>query len=168
MKKAESEQLTRAVDMMIRTDHMHRAMIDGRAKEIGIHRTQHRILMHLARHGYLPSQKELAEHLDITPAAVTGALKKIEQDGYIERTLGKDNRYNEIRITEKGRAVVKQTRRLFSEADFSMFDGFSEEELATYIACLEKLQENIKRHSGDEIRCHKEITERIIKDEKMV
>ena len=30
------------------------------------------------------------------------ALKKIEQDGYIERTLGSDARYNELKITEKG------------------------------------------------------------------
>ena len=149
MTKAGSEKLSRAVDMMIRTDHMHRAMIESRAKEIGIHRTQHRILMHLARHECLPAQKDLAEHLDITPAAVTGALKKIEQDGYIERTLGKDNRYNEIRITEKGRAIVKRTCLLFSEADMSMFDGFTEQELSTYISCLEKLQENIKRHVGD-------------------
>ena len=149
MTKVGSEKLSRAVDMMIRTDHMHRAMIESRAKEIGIHRTQHRILMHLARHECLPAQKDLAEHLDITPAAVTGALKKIEQDGYIERTLGKDNRYNEIRITEKGRAIVKRTRLLFSEADISMFDGFSEQELSTYISCLEKLQENMKRHVGD-------------------
>ena len=153
MTKAGSEKISSAVDMMIRTDHMHRAMIESCAKEIGIHRTQHRILMHLARHGYLSSQKDLAEHLDITPAAVTGALKKIEQDGYIERTLGKDNRYNEIRITEKGRAVVKRTRLLFSEADISMFDGFSEQELSIYISFLEKLQENMKRHAGDFSGC---------------
>ena len=56
MKSHESEQRSHAVDMMIRTDHMHRAMIDSRVREIGVHRTQHRILMHLARHGRLPSQ----------------------------------------------------------------------------------------------------------------
>ena len=137
--------LSRAVDMMIRTDRMHKSMIDSRVKEIGIHRTQHRILMHLARCEKLPSQKELAERLDITPAAVTGALKKIEQSGYIERTLGHDNRYNEIKITDKGRALVNRTRELFSEADISMFEGFTESELEIYIACLEKLQANIKR-----------------------
>lgn len=68
--------LSRAVDMMIRTDRMHKSMIDSRVKEIGIHRTQHRILMHLARCDKLPSQKELAERLDITPAAVTGGDKE--------------------------------------------------------------------------------------------
>lgn len=139
--------LMRAIEMMIKTDKMHRFMIDSRVKQIGIHRTQHRILMHLARDGMLPSQKELADRLDITPAAVTGALKKIEQDGYIKRSLGHDTRFNEIKITEKGRALVELTKVTFSKADASMFEGFTDEELDTYISCLEKLQENIKKHT---------------------
>ena len=137
--------LSKAIEMMIRTDHMHRALIDSRVGSLGIHRTQHRILMHLARHGKLPSQKDLAKHLDVTPAAVTCALKKIENDGYIERTLGHDNRYNEIQITDKGRALVQQTRTMFSEVDESMFVGFSDDDLETYISCLEKLQVNIRK-----------------------
>ena len=137
--------LSRAIEMMIKTDHMHKALIDTRVRSLGIHRTQHRILMHLARHDKLPSQKELAEHLDVTQAAVTGALKKIEADGYVERTLGLDNRYNELRITDKGRELVKMTRRLFCEVDSSMFEGFTDDELDTYISCLEKLQGNIRK-----------------------
>ena len=113
--------LSKAIDMMIRTDHMHKALIDSRVRTLGIHRTQHRILMHLARHDKLPSQKELADCLDVTPAAITVTLKKIEKDGYVEKTLGQDNRYNELRITEKGRELVKKTKKIFSEADSSMF-----------------------------------------------
>ena len=137
--------LTKAVEMMIKTDHMHKALIDCHARTLGIHRTQHRILMHLARANKLPSQKELADRLNITPAAVTSALKKIEADGYVERTLGHDNRYNELEITEKGRALVKKTHILFSKVDSSLFEGFTDEELETYISCLEKLQDNIKK-----------------------
>ncbi|MBP3401598.1 MAG: MarR family transcriptional regulator [Clostridia bacterium] len=137
--------LSKAIEMMIRTDHMHKALIDSRVRDIGIHRTQHRILMRLARCEKLPSQKELAEHLDVTPAAVTGALKKIEKDGYVERTLGHDNRYNELRITDKGRELVELSRELFAEADKSMFEGFSDDELDIYISSLEKLQANIRK-----------------------
>ena len=111
------ETFVTAAETMLRVNRMHRALIDARVKEIGMHRTQHRILMRLTRCGTLPSQKELAEQLDITPAAVTGALKKIEQDGYIERSLGHDTRYNEIKITEKGVALVEHTRRMFAEVD---------------------------------------------------
>lgn len=137
--------LTKAIEMMIKTDHMHKALIDSRVGGLGIHRTHHRILMHLARHDKLPSQKELAAHLNITPAAVTGALKKIEKDGFVERTLGSDNRYNELRITEKGRELVKESRKIFCQVDSSMFDGFTDEELDTYIACLNKLQANMRK-----------------------
>ena len=137
--------LYRAIEVMIKTDHMHKALIDNSVKALGIHRTQHRILMHLARHDKLPSQKELAEHLDVSPAAITGALKKIEADGYVERTLGQENRYNELRITDKGRELVKKTRRIFCEIDSSMFDGFSDDELDIYISCLERLQANIRK-----------------------
>ena len=137
--------LSKAIEMMIKTDHMHRAMIDSRVHTLGIHRTQHRILMHLAKQDKLPSQKELAERLDVTPAAVTVALKKIENDGYVERTLGQDNRYNELRITEKGRDLVKKTKKLFCETDAAIFEGFTENELETYISCLDKLQANIKK-----------------------
>ena len=143
--------LTRAIEMMIKTNHMHKALIDAKVGKLGIHRTQHRILMHLARHDKLPSQKDLAEHLNVTPAAVTVALKKIEKDGYVERTLGQDNRYNELSITEKGREVVKRTRSMFSKIDTAMFDGFTDSELEIYIACMEKLQNNIaKQHERKE------------------
>ena len=137
--------LREAIDMMIKTDRMHKCMIDCRMRSLGIHRTQHRILIHLARYDKLPSQKELAHYLDVTPAAITGALKKIEKEGYVERTLGYDNRYNELRITEKGKDIVNRTREIFSEVDASMFENFSGEELDTYISCLEKLQANIKK-----------------------
>ena len=137
--------------MLMHTGRLHKSLIASRVKDIGIHRTQHRILMHLARHEKLPSQKELAEHLEVTPAAVTLAIKQIEQDGYIKRTLGKDTRFYEIEITERGRELVTLTRELFSEADSLMFEGFSEEELGALAGYLERIQANIKSQiSGKE------------------
>ena len=133
-----------ATAMLMHTNRLHKAMIDSRVKDIGIHRTQHRILMHLAKCDRIPSQKELAEHLEVTPAAVTLAIKQIEKDGYIKRTLGKDSRFYEIEITEKGREMVTLTRELFSAVDAKMFDGFSDEELDNFIGFMERLQNNIK------------------------
>ncbi len=131
---------------MISTSRMHKCAIDSLVKEIGIHRTQHRILMHLAKSTELvPSQKELAERLGITPAAVTGAIKSIEHEGYIVRTLGHDNRFNEIKITEKGRAILEKTHELFSKIDGEMFFGFNDEELDAYISLLTKIQNNISK-----------------------
>ena len=132
------------IDKMLRVNRFHKALIDSRVREIGIHRTQHRILMRLAKCDKLPSQKELADQLDITPAAVTLAIKEIEKEGYIKRTLGKDTRYNEIEITDKGRALVNLTFEMFSEADRTMLSGFSEDELDVYMGFLERIESNIK------------------------
>ena len=152
-----NEKVTRAIQAFIRTNKMHKAMIDSRVRDIGIHRTQHIILMRLARHDKIPSQKELAECLDITPAAVTGALKSIEENGYIKRTLGQDTRYNEIEITEKGRELVSLTHEKFLEADMQAFLGFADEELDEFVSYLERIQSNIKCHNGSlgKVECNK-------------
>ena len=137
--------LEKAIKMMMRTDRMHRSLIEDGVKDIGLHRTAHMILMTLAREKKCPSQKELAERFSITPAAVTGILKNLERDGYIKREAGRDTRYNEIFITERGREVVEASRKKFREVDSSMFSGFSDEELREYIVMLEKIQANMER-----------------------
>ena len=101
--------------------------------------------MHLSRKGNVLSQKELAVHLEITPAAVTGILQKLELDGYIERNLGEDNRFNEIKITETGKAIVDKTRMIFSGIDKSLFKNFSEEEMDAFLAFLARVNDNIER-----------------------
>lgn len=133
-----------AVNRLIKINWSHKAKIDGKVAEIGIHRTQHRILMYLAKTGQLPSQKRLAECFGITPAAITGALQKLEADGYIERKLGEDNRFNEITITEKGREVVEKTKSMFAAVDEQLFQGFSKEEIVALSGYLERIIVNMK------------------------
>ena len=107
------EKISSAVNTMIQTDRMHKHLLDSNVSKIGIHRTQHRVLMHIARRGKLESQKSLADHIGITPAAITGVLQKLESDGYIERAQGTDNRYNEVNVTERGRALVEESFLMF-------------------------------------------------------
>ncbi len=133
-----------AINKLLKINRAHKCLIDSSVSEIGIHRTGHRILMHLARKGNLPSQKELAKHLDITPAAVTGALQKLENDGYIIRNAGSDNRFNEINITDKGRDVVEKTKAMFADVDNSLFAGFTGEEIEDFTAYLERIIANLK------------------------
>jgi DNA-binding MarR family transcriptional regulator len=138
------EKLEKAIELTMHTRHLQKALFESRLKTTGLYGTQHRILMHLACCHKLGSQKALADHLQITPAAVTGALKKLQTDGYIDKSLGRDNRFNEIEITEKGSEVVRLSKEIFDSTERSVFDGFSDEELDMYIQCLEKLKRNIK------------------------
>lgn len=138
-----NSKISSAISIMIKTDRMHKQLIDSAVSSMGLHRTHHMILMHVSKNNRLKSQKILADHIGVTQAAITGALKKLEKDGYICRVQGEDNRYNEIELTETGKKVVEKTRALFSNVDTSLFEGFSDDELDGYIAYLEKIQKNI-------------------------
>ena len=140
-----------AMRKMIKIQKRHKSLFESKASDFGLHSTHHRVLMHLAKKGNLMSQKELALHLEITPAAVTGILQKLEQDGYIERSLGEDNRFNEIKITETGKNIVDKTRVIFSDIDKSLFKDFTEEEMNNLIAFLDRINKNIEEENDNEM-----------------
>lgn len=141
--------LKEAVHRYICISHLHHSAVEGRISRLGFHHSQHRVLMHLSRYEHIPSQKELADALGISPAAVTATLKRLERDGYIARSVtDTDNRRNEIRITESGRRAVDESRAVFDSIDDAMFNGFSDEELAIFTTMLDRLQANLTA-SGD-------------------
>jgi len=125
---------------------VHHAVCESRVKALGIHPAQHMLLMHLAEKSEIASQKELAEHLEISPAAVAVSLKKLEAEGYITRKESKgDNRIKSIGVTPKGLKIVTDSRIIFDSIDTDMFEGIDEDELLRCMATLEKLQSNIKK-----------------------
>ena len=137
----------KTIHAFISADILHRRVIEQWACDAGMHRSQHRMLMYLTRCEGTPSQKDIAKNFDISPAAVAVTLKKLESDGYIER--GKcgertDSRFNEIKITERGRDAALQSRRYFQHVDNESFKDFTDEELEIFISLLERMQENLK------------------------
>lgn len=146
------ERLREAVDRMIEADRLHRAVCDRELSEIGIHRAQHRMLMHLYFHGDVPSQRELARELCITPAVVTVTLRKLESDGYVRRTsVTDDKRQLGVELTESGRAVIGRTKVILDRVDRAMFDGFTEEELETACQFYARIKENLGKIGGNKI-----------------
>ncbi len=135
----------RAIGLLIRVMRRHHAYVERRIGDLGIHHGQHRMLLQLAkRQEDTPSQKELAETMGISPAAVTATLKKLEKEGYISRSMtDEDNRKNEIRITEQGVSKVVECRTVFETVDRSMFEGFTPEELDALLSFLARIDRNL-------------------------
>jgi DNA-binding MarR family transcriptional regulator len=100
--------------------------------------------MKLSKSDNLPSQKELAEQIGVSAAAISGALKKLEDDGLVMKKIGSDNRFNEIIITEKGKNIVLQTKKIFSEIDRSLFRGFSDNDLLILEEYLRRIKDNFQ------------------------
>ncbi len=147
-KRTDAEASTLATEVtrtFIRTDKLHRQVVETRITDsVGLHRSQHSMLMHLSRAQTPPSQKELAAFFDISPAAVTVTLNRLEAGGYITRnTTENDNRSNRIRITDKGRLAVAQSEVLFSGIDSAMVAGLSQEQLLAFLDTLKVMQANL-------------------------
>ena len=146
-----AELVRQSVDLMIHTARMHHRGIDRMFGDTGLHRGQRKVLMYLSRSGEIPSQRELASHFDISPACVARTLKSLSSEGYIVRTGDADDlRRNQVRITEKGLRVVRETTQTFDRFDQSMFEGVSEEEMRAFIRLAEKLQSNLQTCKSEE------------------
>ena len=136
---------------LMHINRLHRCAIDSKVSKAGLPRSQHMMLMHLNRRDFKVSQKELADHFEISPVAVAVTLKKLESDGYIEKAASKDDsRFNEIAITEKGRSVVEFSHKVFSETDEKTFEGISDEERIILLEILDKVEKNLKSILGKE------------------
>ena len=110
------------------------------------------MLLFISRDEGLPSQRELAERLKISPAAVANTLKKLETDGYVERSKARDGcdcRANEITLTDKGSLAVTDSEKYFRYVDSAALKDFSAEELDELCRLLEKMQNNL--HSIEDI-----------------
>jgi DNA-binding MarR family transcriptional regulator len=137
------------VSSLMKTERMHKAVVDSRISALGIHRGQHSILQEIARAERTPdakalSQKDIAQHFGVSAAAVAMMMKKMESEGYITRNMSSsDNRFNELHLTELGHSMLSQSRDIFHEIDAATYNGISEEDLEIFMRCLEKMQENL-------------------------
>lgn len=148
----------RVLDWYFRLNRLHRKVVEQKLSETGVYRSQHRILMCLAKNPHI-SQTELAERQEVSTSAIAVSLKKLQQGGYIKKELDqRDNRFNQICITEKGQKVVEESRNIFQMIEETMFDGFSDQELAAFGDSLNRICANLERISGSEKHDQKERT----------
>lgn len=141
MHNIEFEQSKDTIRKMVRIGMLHRNIFERNISNMGIHHSQHHLLMYIAKEGEVSSQKLLAEKFCVTPAAIARTLKELEIDGYIERaSIENDSRCNKIIITKKGKDIVNKSHQVFKEVDISAFQEFTNEEFILFNELLDKMQ----------------------------
>ena len=110
-----------------------------------LHHTHPRILGTIQfRNG--ATQKELADEMNTSPAAMSVSIKRLQKAGLIEKISDEsDCRINKIKLTEKGAHIHDDIFEKTIAIDRSMLDGFSEEEIAQLFLYLDRVQENIDK-----------------------
>ena len=85
-------------------------------------------------------QKELAEELEVSPAAVSDFVSRLEEDGYVERKVDEnDKRATRITLTELGAARAGELADERNERFERAFKALTSKERSQLLTLLEKL-----------------------------
>ena len=137
-----------AIDRLVRVMRLHHRVIERRIDGLGIHHSQHRMLMRLSRMGSAASQKDIALALDVSPACVTRTLKALSAAGLIDKSEGTDGRCREIGILPKGQRLIDDSVKTFRQIDEEMFQGVTDEDVLRLTSTLARIQENLNAMAG--------------------
>lgn len=128
----------------------HRAMVQAELTSAGLGEIGHPMLLTILdsyqdQEGECrcSAQRDLAQLLHISPAAVANSLKSLERGGYIRRIPGTDARRNQVLLTEKGRQAVIECRLAFTHVSQRMLSDFSEEEITQLMSFRRRMLKNL-------------------------
>jgi MarR family transcriptional regulator, organic hydroperoxide resistance regulator len=111
---------------------------------------QYSLLFGLAEQNELPAS-QLAALADLAPGTVTQMLDHLEADGLVARTRSaRDKRLVLVSLTDQGGELVRTRRTKFEGLWQEALAGFSDDELHTAAAVLERLSELFDGFDGDD------------------
>lgn len=134
-----------------RINHAHRSAVSEELAARGLSEIGHPMLLSILKSSGADdpechAQRELADLLHISPAAVANSLKSLEKGGYIHREPGpRDARRNRVALTDKGREAVEGCQAAFEAVSARMLAGFTLEERAQLISFRRRMLENLRR-----------------------
>ncbi len=139
------------MDLLSRQLHQtHRAAVQAELNAAGLSEVGHPMLVSILQSaqedpdGQCQAQRELADLLHVSPAAVANSLKCLERDGYIRREpWQRDARRNRVLLTGKGAQAVEGCRDVFRRVSARMMAGFSPEELDQLARFQHRMLDNL-------------------------
>jgi len=131
---------------LLRRDFIQEATVD-----IALYFGQLPILEYVIEHDQC-TQKEIADKLIVSPAAIAISTKRMQKVGLLEKKVDENNlRCNRLSVTEKGHELSRQYRLKFDELDKKMFSGFEEKELEQVNSYLSRLIMNITGDAAGDV-----------------
>ncbi|WP_298670048.1 MarR family winged helix-turn-helix transcriptional regulator [uncultured Methanofollis sp.] len=113
------------VSIIHRTHHI---VIDERMKRFGLSSGQLFTLLHLA-HEQGITQETLVRRFRVDRGTVARAVRKLEDAGYISRTVDPDDRRAvRIFLTDRGEEIIPEIVRIDREWEEEVFAGLTDEE----------------------------------------
>ncbi|AZO78592.1 MULTISPECIES: MarR family transcriptional regulator [unclassified Bosea (in: a-proteobacteria)] len=125
-----------------------RALVDERARDMGLTLSRARLLMQLAKADG-PIQSDLAGLLDIEQPTLVRLLDGLERNGMIERRAAPgDRRARRVFLTPVARAQAEDILAFLAELRADVLEGIDPGELEVALRVLTRMSENIVASRG--------------------
>ena len=129
----------------------HRSAVNAELSARGLSEVGHPVLLTILHssacqgpEGQCPAQRDLAQALHISPAAVANSLKSLEKGGYIHREPDRDARRNRVVLTDKGRRAVDGCQEVFELVSQRMMAGFTPAEREQLLSFRRRMLRNLR------------------------
>jgi DNA-binding MarR family transcriptional regulator len=94
-----------------------------------------------------PLIRELAVYTVIDPSTLSRALDQLDAEGLIRReTCAADSRATRVHLTGAGRAMFERLWPSMAGAQDALFRGIPDTERRAFLATLQRILRNIRRH----------------------
>lgn len=125
-----------------------RALVDERARNMGLTLSRARLLMQLAKADG-PIQSDLAGLLDIEQPTLVRLLDGLERTGMIERRAAEgDRRARRVFLTPVARTQAEDILAFLTDLRADVLDGIDREELEIALRVLSRMSRNIVANRG--------------------
>lgn len=137
------------MDLFVAVMRLNRQMIRFAHKNVilgrGMHHAQANLLSMIASLDG-PTQRDLAEEMDVRPSSMTEMLGRLEQSGWIRRVQDEnDQRVLRVYLTDAGKKIVDESPGFRSQTAGAIFDCLTDEEKDQLAAFLDKISANLER-----------------------
>lgn len=113
-------------------------------EKIGLYQGQPPVL-HILHHYNGLTQKEIAEHLKVTPPTLNKSLKRLAANGFVcKKQDEKDKRNTRVYLSDKGNEIINRILIIHNEVNKQMLEGFSDEEVDLLRSFLNRINDNLK------------------------
>jgi DNA-binding MarR family transcriptional regulator len=132
---------------------LHHARAHTLLETLGLYHGQPPMLRALWKQEGL-THSELAASLHVQPATMTKMVKRMEKAGFVERKSDPDDqRVSRVYLTDAGRAVEAEVKRVWRTLESETFDGFTMEERVLLRRFFLQVRENLIQVTEDKSAC---------------
>jgi MarR family transcriptional regulator for hemolysin len=125
-----------------------RAELDRRLAGLGLSQARWLVLLHLARFGEPPTQRELAQSVGVEGPTLARLLDSLEAQGLVKRqAVIEDRRAKKIMLCPPARPLIEQIETIANALRAELFMGVDEEELSTAMRVHSRILANLERKS---------------------